>query len=133
MTERGLPAEVRLLIAGPLTSMAHVEALLCLRRAAPTARTLAEIAAEIHAASAAAARRTLDDLVAGHLAQRGDGDSWRFAPRSAELARAVDALATMYNERPVTLIRAVYERPTSSPLQSFADAFRLRDRDPGSR
>jgi hypothetical protein len=31
----------------------------------------------------------------------------------------------MYNQRPVTLVRALYSRP-SRPLQSFADAFRLR-------
>jgi hypothetical protein len=29
-----------------------------------------------------------------------------------------------YNERPVTLVRLVYQPP--SPAQSFADAFRIR-------
>jgi hypothetical protein len=33
----------------------------------------------------------------------------------------------MYNARPVTLVRAVYARP--SPVKTFAEAFRLR-RDP---
>ena len=48
---------------------------------------------------------------------------------------AVDALAEMYNTKPVTLIRAIYSRPATpppapapapSPMQAFADAFRLR-------
>jgi hypothetical protein len=31
----------------------------------------------------------------------------------------------MYNSRPVTLVRAIYDRPASA-ARSFADAFRVR-------
>jgi hypothetical protein len=37
-------------------------------------------------------------------------------------------LAEMYHTRPVTLVRAIYERPARA-VQSFANAFRLREGD----
>ena len=36
-------------------------------------------------------------------------------------------IGELYNSRPVTLVRAIYSRP--SPIQSFSDAFRLRKDD----
>jgi len=49
----------------------------------------------------------------------------RYAPASPELA-AVNALVQAYNERPVSLIRAIYSPPPSSKAKSFADAFKIR-------
>lgn len=124
MTGPQLPPEVRALINGPVASMAHVETLLLLRAAEPEPRALATIAAEAHIASPAAARRCLDDLVAAGLAVPVANDGYRFAP-APEARAGVDALAQAYNEKPVTLVRAIYSRPPA-PVQSFADAFRLR-------
>jgi hypothetical protein len=49
---------------------------------------------------------------------------YRYGP-SPELERNINELARAYNEKPVTLIRAIY-RIADSKIQSFADAFRLR-------
>ena len=125
MTEPALPAEVRALIRGPLATIAHVEALLLLRRTAPAPVTAESVAAEAQIPTHAAARRHLDDLVAAGLAEAAGKDAYRYAPSTGELGAAVDALARMYNEKPVTLVRAVYARP-ADPVQAFADAFRLR-------
>lgn len=70
-----------------------------------------------------AARRSLAALTAGGLLRQHAG---RFSysplpelePRAQELMRA-------YNERPVTLIRAIY-RNEDRGIQSFSDAFKLR-------
>jgi hypothetical protein len=43
------------------------------------------------------------------------------------LRHALASLAVMYKQKPVTLIRAIYERPSSA--ESFADAFRLRTKE----
>jgi len=103
--------------------MAHVEALLLLRGAEPEARPVPEIAAAAQIATLAAARRCLEELAAaGLVAVAGDG--YRYTAAAADTRAAVDALAQMYNERPVTLVRAIYSRPAS--VQAFADAFRLR-------
>jgi hypothetical protein len=41
------------------------------------------------------------------------------------LQELVDRLLQLYRERPVTMIKMVYER-AKDPLRKFADAFRLR-------
>jgi DNA-binding IclR family transcriptional regulator len=67
-----------------------------------------------------------------HLAQVGlarhdpAADSYVFAPPSLTDRRAVDALSVMYHQRPVTLVKLIYEQPPA-PLKLFADAFRLRE------
>lgn len=128
MTEPGLPAEVRALIRGPVASMAHVEALLLLRGRAPAAVSVTELAADAQMPAPAQTRRCLDDLVAAGLLERIEADRYRYAPRRDEERKAVDALAAMYNEKPVTLVRAVYARP-AGPIQAFAEAFRLRSEE----
>ena len=58
------------------------------------------------------------------------GPAFRYAPRTEALGRSADGLAAAYNERPVTLVRLLYSRPQPpSPVQSFADAFRIRKPD----
>lgn len=49
-----------------------------------------------------------------------------YGPTSPDLQAAVAALTTAYNERPVTLIRAVYAIQDRKQIQSFADAFKLK-------
>ena len=119
-----LPAGVGALLRGPVSSMAHVEAVLLLRGVEPEARPLAEVAAAAQIATLAAARRCLEELAAAGLVAAA-GDGFRYAATGADTRAAVDALAQMYNEKPVTLVRAVYARP-AGPVQAFADAFRLR-------
>ena len=125
MSDSTLPAEVRALIRGPLATIAHVEALLILRREAPVAVPVDAVASEAQLPTAAAARRCLEDLVGARLAESAGKDLYRYAPAQPESRDAVEALARMYNEKPVTLVRAVYARP-AGPVQAFADAFRLR-------
>lgn len=73
--------------------------------------------------------RCLTDLVSAGLAKHDpDADTFTYAPRTTDDKRAVDALSILYNQRPVTLVKLVYEQPPP-PVKSFADAFRLRDED----
>jgi DNA-binding IclR family transcriptional regulator len=102
--------------------MAHVEALLLLRRLHPASCPVAEVAEAAQLATLPAARRCLEELAAGGLVAPDGHEAYRYAP--AGDTDAVDALAQMYNERPVTLVRAIYNR--LAPVEAFADAFRLR-------
>ena len=126
--ESGLGPEVRRLIASQLASMDHVEVLLLLHRSAPAALTQAAVARETRR-PAELLSVVMSDLVRGGLASRASGpegdDTFAYAPQSESLRRDVEQLVAVYNERPVTLIRAVYDRPPE-PVTSFADAFRLR-------
>ncbi|MCI0579154.1 MAG: hypothetical protein L0332_06945 [Chloroflexi bacterium] len=61
----------------------------------------------------------------GLIAGQEDG-SFAYGPTSPDLETAVTALAKAYNERPVTLIRAVYAIADSKKIQSFADAFKIK-------
>ena len=59
---------------------------------------------------------------------RGAG---RFVPLRAgtpDLEEMLGRLLQMYKERPVTMIKMVYER-AEDPLRAFADSFRIRKED----
>lgn len=52
----------------------------------------------------------------------------RYGPHSAELESNVQRLLEFYRRFPVTMIRLVYKRSTTS-LGDFADAFRFRNKE----
>lgn len=71
-------------------------------------------------------RRALADFVAAGLVREVDPSNlFQYAPRTVADRQAVESMATMYHQRPVTLVRLVYDR-APTPLKSFSDAFRLR-------
>ena len=129
MADGELSGEVRHLIARHVTTMEQVEVLLLLQRAPERALSPDEIRAELRLQPSAPAPATLAGLQDGGLVEREGAHParYRYAPANDALRRAVELLATAYNERPVTLIRLIYERP--NPVQSFADAFRIRGDD----
>ncbi len=119
MEENSLPPEVRRLIDEVLESMDHVEILYRLSRGA---HTDAEWLAKDAHVEIARTNRVLRDLERAKLVLAADG-KYRLTQSPRDQA-IVAAFASAYEARPVTLIRAVYGR--TSPVQLFADAFRLR-------
>lgn len=121
-----LPQDVRDLLAGHLASMEHVEVLLFLAGDEARSWTAGEIAAVTHTPAASVTAR-LEELVASGLVSPSLSarDSYRYLPRTAAMRNAVRSLEEMYRTKPVTLIKAIYDRPASA-VQSFADAFRFR-------
>jgi hypothetical protein len=65
-----------------------------------------------------------------HLQAKGlawaEGDSQQYCYRAAspEIARLMQETAELDRERPVSLLKLIYARP--SDIQAFTDAFRLR-------
>lgn len=114
--------ELQLLLAHHIASMDHVALLLALGDAPDEALRSADLAATTRVAPDVA-ERVLRELAASRLAHR-DRDTYRYAP-APDVRAAVDELIDMYRTRPVTLVRAIYDRPARA-AQSFADAFRLR-------
>lgn len=64
------------------------------------------------------------------IVQEGPPGLFGYRPGTVELDRAVQGLLRAYNERPVTLIRTVYELADQRRIQAFSDAFLFRkDKD----
>ena len=114
------------LIGDHIPSMDHVAILLDLRSAPEATHAVDDIARRTRV-DRAVSERVLRELTASRIVSR-DGDLYRYSP-AAHMRDAVDALADMYHTKPVTLVRAIYDRPARA-ARSFADAFRLRKAEP---
>jgi hypothetical protein len=117
---------VRELVRGRVTTMDHVEVLMRLFEAggAPVSSRDIERTARLGPQTVA---RCAMELVRAELATVDAATaSFAFAPGTPDDRSAVAELATLYHQRPVTLVKLVYAQPPA-PLRSFADAFRLRD------
>lgn len=105
--------------------MDHLEILMRLHEQADHAFTRAELQRLCHV-DEKTVTRCLADLRGTELVRQTGADSYQYGPRTVADRQDVDGLALMYHQRPVTLVKLVYEQP-STPAKSFADAFRLRD------
>lgn len=107
-----------------------LEALLCVRSQPDRWWTGPELAKELRSAPDWMLRE-LQGMAGRGLVVRApdDPESFRYGPVRPELARAVDELAALYAERRYTVIQLIFS-PTQRPLQSFADAFRIRKEPP---
>jgi hypothetical protein len=124
----GLPQDVVALVRRALPSMVHIELVLLLARRAPEGVRALDAAAELRT-DPRLVNDAFEDLRRAQLARSGsrpgelafdDGDPARIA--------TVASLQDIYDRRPVTLIKVLYQRP-ADPLQAFSDAFRLRPED----
>jgi hypothetical protein len=130
--ESGLPSEVTALLRRALPSMVHIESLLLLARVAPQPASRLDMAAELRSSPALVAAALADLEAAGLVAAvpGSEQQEYRFAATDAATVQSVAALRDVYERKPVTLIRVMYERPAEPPVspsvQAFADAFRVR-------
>jgi len=123
MSKQGLPPAVQALIWSHLRTVDHVAVLLALR----TLGTGDSVAVGTKAMlSPETTSEILHEFQTRALVVR-QGQEYRFEPDEA-LAGAVTQLDEMYNTKPVTLVRAIYDRP-AHVIQQFADAFRLRSHE----
>jgi predicted transcriptional regulator len=108
----------------------QLEILLLLSSSPEQARTVEEIYAQIRSNQQSIARR-LQQLVAQGLVRVANesAPSYRYAPATPEMAEAVQELAVVYKEHRVGVIEHIFSEPPS-PIQGFADAFRLRKDEP---
>lgn len=119
-----ISSAVRELIDRHLPSMDHVQVLLHLhhQRDGGHAEDVAR-AVELQGAVVAGALRDLAS--SGLLEQESETGRYRLRPTGPADTLALEELDALYHKRPVTLVRALYDRP-ATVLRSFSDAFRLR-------
>jgi hypothetical protein len=124
VADNELPSEVGRLIDEFVASVDHIEVLMQFHATPHQPATVESLVAGGHV-DRVGVIRVLRDLESAAVVRESDG-TYRYAPSTRD-AHAVDALFEMYRTRPVTLIRAVYARPTASQL--FGDALRQRKAD----
>jgi hypothetical protein len=121
-----LPPEVARFIAEHIDAAEQLEILLLLHREPEREWTALDVSQAIYTVPASATLRLEGLAASGFVASTGGGDPrYRFAPRSEALRAQVDVLAEAYRADRVAVIKLIFSRPPD-PVQSFADAFRLR-------
>jgi hypothetical protein len=120
------PEEIRRFLDGNIESIDQLEILRVLGEDPGRAWTAAELGAAVQAEPAAVSAHLAAMRGRGLLATeaRGPDVVARHGPAPA-VAELVGRLLQLYKERPVSMIKLVYDR-AKDPLRNFADAFRLR-------
>jgi hypothetical protein len=88
--------------------------------------TFLEIFKRIQSSEASVQQRLQQLAGAGLLVKNGSG--FRFQPSEDSMRAVVAELASVYRQRPVRIIEAIYARKTDA-VQSFADAFRFKKKE----
>jgi hypothetical protein len=134
-----ISSPVRALIAEHIESVVDLESLLVFQREATGAWDAADLARELRIDEGFAARELLALARARFIVPAESTSSppspssprYRYAPATPALDEAVRQLALDYAARRVSVIELIYAKPAAGPLQSFADAFRIRKEPPG--
>jgi len=121
-----LPPDVRDFLRQHIPTVMALEVLLHVR-AHDAVQTPGDVSRQV-GGSVDAAISCLSGLERSGLVERLDDETelrYRYAPRTRELRRDVDAVADTYARRKVAVVSAIFSQP-EDPLRSFSDAFRLR-------
>ena len=111
-------------ISGSIRSVWGLELLLLLKRQPERAWASEELVRELRA-STMVVDESLEVFRAAGLVMCEDDGRCTYAPASPVLAQLCDDLEKAYRERPVAIVNAIASR--RDKIQSFADAFRLKD------
>ena len=123
MPDDDIPNAVGHLIAERIDSIPELEAVLLFRENSARGWSAEEAGRRLYV-STTVARYILEQLSArGFVIQ--EGDEYRYHPETADLAYAVDQLATAYSRHLVAITQVVHAKPSQS-VRDFANAFRLR-------
>jgi hypothetical protein len=128
MTDFDFSEDLLRLIRKAIPAFAAAEVLVFMVQNADEARSAMELAEALRPSviGVGVIEGYLGAFKARELVREEAPQKFRYAPATPVLDQAARALVTAFNERPVTLIRAIYTL-ADSKIQSFADSFRLRN------
>lgn len=124
MGPAGLPLHVEQFIQLHIESVEQLEILLHLRLNPTQSFSPDELATALRINSHSAGLR-LADLLARRLLEETTGPRYRYLPATPDLTRDVDALASEYSQRRVSIINLIFSKPAGK-IRTFADAFKFR-------
>ena len=119
-----LPSTVRQFLARYIQSVEQLEVLLLLQDQPNRSWSPGDVYSVIRSSEASIASRLKAFAKDGFLAEENDG-RYRFAPQNTDLRAAVEQTAAAYKTWRIRVVEAIFT-PPSDPVQSFADAFKLR-------
>ncbi|CAN5626015.1 hypothetical protein BH20VER1_BH20VER1_26930 [soil metagenome] len=126
MAGETLPPAVRQLLSRYIASVEQLEILLLLRGQPDRAWTCDQVYEVIRSSQASVAQRLQKFTADGFLREEpGPPRMFRYAPKDGDLAAALDETATVYQTWRLRVIEAIFA-PAPDPVQTFADAFKLR-------
>lgn len=126
MSADSLPAPVKQLLSRHIKSVEQLEVLLLIRSQPQRGWTAAEVYEVIRSSQLSIQARLQTFTSDGFLTEeKGPPQTFRFAPNDQSLRSAVDQTAAAYQTSRVRVIEAIFA-PEADPVQSFADAFKLR-------
>lgn len=124
MIDPDISDDVREMIRRHLATMDHIELLVILRNGRDDSFSLERLAGLVRKPEELVGACLQSLTSAGLAAQLSDGN-YRYSGREPSLDATAEGVIQLYNERPVTLVRLLYERPPTA-VDTFADAFKLR-------
>lgn len=126
MDHAELLGELDALIRTCIPNLDAAELLLVLARPPVRTFSLDELTEKMRSADVteALAQRYLDQFVACGIVTQ-TRRRYHFSSADAKARRIADALETLYNEKPVTLVRMIYNAKDAR-IRAFADAFQLK-------
>jgi predicted transcriptional regulator len=125
MAEPQITPELRELIERHLGSLDEIEVLLALYGQRGRRAPVPDVAASVRKPESAVRDHLAQLVERGFIQAHDGGQSYSYPEQESKVEQPMEELARMYEQRPVTLIKALYDRPSNAVL-SFADAFRLR-------
>ncbi len=128
MAERELPDNVRGLISSSVPTLDALELLIGVARRAPAVMSPEMLYRELgsKAIGLGGVRDYCRFLTGQGVIAEDPPGLFGYRPATSDLDDAVQGLLRAYNERPVTLIRTVYDLADQKRIQAFSDAFRFK-------
>ena len=124
MANSRLPLDVKTFLTESIDSVSHLEVLLMFYNNKDREYSPAEVAKEMRS-NEHSAHNQLKQLTSKGLFATVDEHKFRYWPVTPELDDRVRKLAQFYNEMPVAVVTAIYEKPKEI-LKDFSDAFKFK-------
>jgi hypothetical protein len=125
--EKELPDDLIRFIHASVPSIDALEMLLFVVRQSGERCTVAQVNDAMRGSvEESAVVSYLAQLVAQGVLTGSPANGYAYADAAPAITHVIDRLVRAYNERPVTLIRTVYQVADSNSIQRFADAFKFR-------
>lgn len=121
-----LPPAVRLLLSRHIRSVEQLEVLLLLHSQPARSWGAREVYEVVRSSESSVTERLSAFTKLGFFAEESSSPpTFRYAPQDQALRAVVDETATAYRTWRIRVIEAIFA-PEVDPVQSFADAFKLR-------
>jgi hypothetical protein len=128
---RGISAAVADFVKSHITSVEEMEVMALMHSRPGIPWTVEGLARELGSTTESITGRLVSFIALRIVAARAEGGRQVFAcaPADPDVAALLREVVRTYRERRIAMTTLIYERPTT-PLRSFADAFRLRKDGP---